>query len=49
MQDTLSRALGFLEGDFEKNGEAVTERFLGFFDTDKVTGAPGFARTIPSW
>lgn len=49
MQDIFWLALGFLEGDIAKKGETVTERFLGFFKYDKVGGASGFARMIPSW
>ena len=52
MQDTLSLALGFLEGNFAKKGQLVTKRvfgFFGFFGTDEVAGGFGFARAIPSW
>lgn len=49
MHDTLSLALGFLETDFAKKRETVTERFLAFFGVANVTGASGFARSIPSW
>ena len=51
MQETLSLALGFLAGNFAKKGETITERFLGFFGTDKVVGVgtSDFASTIPSW
>ena len=39
MQDILSLALNFLQVEFGKKGETVTERFFGFLGTGKV-GVP---------
>ncbi len=49
MQEILSLALGFLEGNFAKKGETVTVRLFDFFGNGKVAGASGFARVMPSW